>query len=482
MPPMPPYSNTSFSSDEDYCSTKTDAVVVAVDPYSSGCAIAKEIMSRGYSVVALWTRGLPKDLKEHVPDSCQGIKYKVEIDDVETLEETSDLLCKAAGSKDDIVCVFAAGEFGVDLAEKLAEHLHLPGNRPLVCSRRDKQYQQDLIASKGLRSVRQAGGSDFADVEPFLETESFPLVVKPLESAGSVGVKMCYSFEEAREHFHTLMKSEMISGARCPRVICQELLKGKEFVVDHVSRDGVHKTTMVWVYDKQPANGSAFVYYGMLPVDSESPEAKILIPYVRSVLDAMGVRHGATHGEVIITETGPCLVEINCRSHGGDASWHPLVRALNDGPTQIEATADAHMDGEAFAKLPDKPPSPFHASGREVTLVSYSKGTVQMTPGYDRIRQLPSYLSMEAPIRPGDKVFPTVDLMTAVGSVILLHHDPKILARDLETIRRMEKEDRMFVFHDTLSYSDGKGWFANPQQYFNIAFNMPSISETHRVV
>ena len=131
--------------------------------------------------------------------------------------------------------MFAAGEFGVDLAEKLAEHFDLPGNRSLVRSRRDKQYQQDLIASKGLRSVRQAAGSEFAEVEPFLTTESFPLVVKPLESAGSVGVKMCYSLEESREHFHTWMKSEMISGAECPRVVCQELLKGNEFVVDHVS-------------------------------------------------------------------------------------------------------------------------------------------------------------------------------------------------------------------------------------------------------
>ena len=38
------------------------------------------------------------------------------------------------------------------------------------------------------------------------------------------------------------------------------------------------------MYDKRPANNSAFVYFGMLPVDPNSNEARILIPYARGVL------------------------------------------------------------------------------------------------------------------------------------------------------------------------------------------------------
>jgi hypothetical protein len=67
---------------------------------------------------------------------------------------------------------------------------------------------------------------------------------------------------------------------------------------------------MVWVYDKRPVNGAAFVYFGCVPVDSESEEAKIIIPYVRGVLDAIGFKNGPSHGEVIITKDGPCLVEM----------------------------------------------------------------------------------------------------------------------------------------------------------------------------
>lgn len=67
---------------------------------------------------------------------------------------------------------------------------------------------------------------------------------------------------------------------------------------------------MLWVYDKRPRNGSQFVYFGMLPIDSESEEAKVLIPYTRGVLDALGMKHGPSHGEIILTKDGPCLVEM----------------------------------------------------------------------------------------------------------------------------------------------------------------------------
>jgi biotin carboxylase len=197
-----------------------------------------------------------------------------------------------------------------------------------IKNRRDKKVQQELVRSVGLRSVRQAGSSKFEDVQDFLQTEPYPIVLKPIESAGSDGVKLCHDFQEAKDHFATLMQSQMVNGGQCPAVLCQEFLRGKEYVVDHVSRDGVHKTSMVWVYDKRPANGCPFVYFGCVPVDADSEVAKILIPYVRGVLDALGIKNGPSHGEVMMTDQGPCLIEMNCRAHGGDGNWRPLCRAL----------------------------------------------------------------------------------------------------------------------------------------------------------
>merc|ERR1719221_1561782 len=109
---------------------------------------------------------------------------------------------------------------------------------------------------------------------------------------------------------------------------------------------------MIWVYDKRPANGAAFVYYGMVPLEANSPIAHELILYVRRVLDALGIQNGPTHGEVIMTDDGPCLVEMNCRAAGADGCLLPIQRALTGGVSQVDATLDAFLCEGAFERIP----------------------------------------------------------------------------------------------------------------------------------
>merc|ERR1712080_86670 len=154
--------------------------------------------------------------------------------------------------------------------------------------------------------------------------------------------------------------------------------------------------------------GGDFVYYGMIPGDSASEEAKLLISYTRAVLDALKLANGPTHGAVMMTDDGPCLVEMNCRSHGWDGSWVPLARALTGGYSQPEAALDAHIDGDAFSNLPDVMPSPFKASGQTLMLVSFFSGTVKSMPGYVHMKNLSSFVALQSGVGVGSKVSLTV--------------------------------------------------------------------------
>jgi hypothetical protein len=264
-------------------------VVIMVDPYSTGCLVAQEISKRGFAILAVWTKGFSPEMRLHIPQACDPLHYLAEVEECETIAETAKACQDAAGEFKIHGCL-AGGEAGVDVGDALSEYLGLlsNGTEGPFKNRRDKKIQQELIAKQGLRSVRQAGGDKFEDIEAFLKTEDFPVVLKPTESAGSDGVKLCVDFQEAKDHFHVLMKSQMVNGGNCPAVLAQEFLRGKEYVIDHTSLDGVHKTNMLWVYDKRSANGCAFVYFGMLPVPSDSPEAQILIPYVRNEVVVSG--------------------------------------------------------------------------------------------------------------------------------------------------------------------------------------------------
>jgi hypothetical protein len=184
----------------------------------------------------------------------------------------------------------------------------------------------------------------------------------------------------------------------------------------------------------------------MKPVNPDSEEGQILIDYSRGALDAIGIKNGPSHGEIMMTSEGPCLVEINCRAHGWNGIWITLARALTGGYCQIDMTADALLNPEAFNNIPDKPSFPFKASGEIVMLVSHKEGDVLSTPGYEVLKSLPSYVLADGLTKVGSCVKYTIDLMTAIGVVVLMHEDSGKVQRDLAFIRHMEKINGFFTF------------------------------------
>merc|ERR1712203_486474 len=107
------------------------------------------------------------------------------------------------------------------------------------------------------------------------------------------------------------------------------------------------------------------------------------------------------------------------------------------GYTQVSACVDAFMDAEAFDRLPDVPPSPFLASGQVVMTVSFQEGHIQAAPGFDEIRSLRSFVSLEATVHVGDQLNKTVDLFGITGMCVLVNSD-------VAAIREMEVEGSFF--------------------------------------
>jgi hypothetical protein len=147
-----------------------------------------------------------------------------------------------------------------------------------------------------------------------------------------------------------------------------------------------------------------------------------------------------------MTDDGPCLVEMNCRAHGGNGNWTPLGRALNGGYCQVEATVAAYLDEDEFNGFPDKPPSPLQSNGLEAMLVSYSKGKVKSMPGFEIIQRLPSFVCMSSAVKVGSEVKFTIDLITSPGCIILMNDDNGALQKDLEFIRFLEDINGLFVY------------------------------------
>ena len=166
-----------------------------------------------------------------------------------SIEEMVTALPAAAG-KESIKAVLCGGESGVNVVDALAEHMHLPGNgvAPWTGGRRDKGVQQDALRATGIRAVRGVSGTTWSGaVEEFCKMEEMPIVLKPVESAGSDGVKLCATLEEAEDHFHRLMNSQRALGAHGAAVIAQasllSRLKSAARRVNHSLRPPDHRSS-----------------------------------------------------------------------------------------------------------------------------------------------------------------------------------------------------------------------------------------------
>ena len=186
-------------------------------------------------------------------------------------------------------------------------------------------------------------------------------------------------------------------------------------MIDGVSRDGVYKVTAVWEYDKRSVNGANFVYFGMRLRDASSDIVKGLLSYASEVIAALEILHGPSHMEIINTATGPCLVEVGSRCHGGEGSWIPVVQECI-GYNMVDSTLDCYLRPDRFDDLP-MVPKRLLKEGLEAFLVSYTTGTVKDIPGMEIIRELSSFNRAEMHTQPGSQIHPTIDCFTRPGAV-----------------------------------------------------------------
>lgn len=426
--------------------------------------MAIECKARGHDLVRVYSNELSPEFKARVPHVARNLQWLATIDagaEGLSVAETAAAVRQACGDRE-ILAVFTGAEPGVTLADQLSEEMGMLTNGTAI-RRRDKCVQIQCCKAAKLRTPREAYGLDWSEVQSFAAKEQKPLIVKPVESCGSDGVKICHSLEEVEQHFNRLAGGHRQVGVAEQGILVQEYLVGQEYVVDVVSRDGMHKVVMCWVYDKRPVNDAPFVYFEIRPMSPDSDIAKSLIDYTCKVLDAIGIKHGPTHNEIIMTAEGPCLVEVNCRLHGWEGSWHNVgkivtggsldlaTRDVTGGYSQVDASVDSFLDAEKFNRLPMRfpwYPSGFQGKSTLVQLVNMKEGIVKATPGLDCIKQLPSFVQLFSKVEIGKKAAKTIDLITCLGQVVMIHPDPAVFDADYEFIRQMERECRIIDVED----------------------------------
>ena len=194
------------------------------------------------------------------------------------------------------------------LAARLREQLGLPGlTVAQTLPFRDKEQMKQLLDAAGLRTPWHVAAQTVAEVWAAAERTGYPLIVKPIDGAGSADT---YRADSAAD-----LDAILPSLRHLPRVSVEEFIDAEEFTYDTICADGQVLFENICQYHPRPLITKMHEWISPITLalrDLDEPGLQGGRELGAAVLRALGFRDGFTHmewyrqadGEVVFGEIG----------------------------------------------------------------------------------------------------------------------------------------------------------------------------------
>lgn len=199
-------------------------------------------------------------------------------------------------------------EPGVELAARLREALGVPGlSHEQAFAFRNKEKMKQTLDAAGIRTPRHVAAKTSAACWEAAERIGFPLILKPIDGAGSADT---YRVHDQGELHNALSRMRHV-----PEVSVEEFVDGEEYTFDTLSIEGEPAYYNIAWYRPRPlvARSNEWISPQVVALrHPDQPELAGGIEMGRAVLKAMGFESGFTHmewyrkadGEVVFGEIG----------------------------------------------------------------------------------------------------------------------------------------------------------------------------------
>ena len=234
----------------------------------------------------------------------------------------------------DGICTIAS-DVAAPTVAYIAEKMGLVGNPYEVALRANNKYlMRQAFSAAGVPCPTYHKITRFEQ----LNTEAlwFPLIVKPTDRSGSLGVTKVERLEDLHDAMETALQCSFNHEA-----IVEEYIEGREISVEFISYQGKHYPLQIT--DKVTTGAPHFVELEHhQPADFTKEQYARIYDLTKSALNALGVTNGASHSEYKITADGGVYVmEIGARM-GGDFIGSDLVQ-LSTGYDFLKGVIDVAL-------------------------------------------------------------------------------------------------------------------------------------------
>src|SRR2546427_2775486 len=186
-----------------------------------------------------------------------------------------------------------------------------------------KSFAKDLMQSHGIPTANATAFTSPVDARNHVESRSGPLVVKADGLTAGKGVFVCDTTAEALRAIDLMMGEDAIFGEAGRTVVVEERLSGRE-VSAHAFTDGRSVAPMPFACDYKrvddgdegPNTGGMGAYSPPLWLDEALEpfiHEHITEAAVRAMMDAGAPYRGVLYPGLMITPSGPQVLEFNCR-------------------------------------------------------------------------------------------------------------------------------------------------------------------------
>jgi biotin carboxylase len=217
--------------------------------------------------------------------------------------------------------IVALDDFDVEMAAMLREYLHVPGmGQTTARAFRDKLAMRNRARSAGIACPDFVHVLNHRTITEWTERVAPPWVMKPRSQAAAIGIRKIHNHDE-------LWKAIAELGDDHGEVLLEQFVRGAVYHVDSIVFDRVVQFAVASRYGTPPMavahEGGIFVTQTL---DANDPAAAALLPLNARVLEAFGLRRGASHTEFI---------------RGDDGQWYFLETSARVGGAYIVDVVEA---------------------------------------------------------------------------------------------------------------------------------------------
>lgn len=212
-----------------------------------------------------------------------------------------------------------------------------------------KGFTKDLLRRHEIPTGFFGTFSDPDEALRYVNEVGAPIVIKTDGLAGGKGVLICQTVKEAEEAVNEIMRTRIFGDAG-ERIVIEEFLEGEEVSFIALT-DGQSVLPLASSQDHKRAfdgetgpNTGGMGAYSPAPVVTPALHDRIMRevmePVVRALADAKIDYRGVLYAGLMITASGPKVLEFNARF--GDPECQPLMLRLKSDLVQL---MDACIDG-----------------------------------------------------------------------------------------------------------------------------------------